>query len=68
MHKQNLTNNKVLVVLDELNENICLSSRNLANIKVMLPNELNSLDIVNADNMLITESALNKLEEVLKDE
>ena len=68
LDKLNLTNNKVLVVLDELNENICLSSRNLANIKVMLPNELNSLDIVNADNMLITESALNKLEEVLKDE
>ena len=68
LNKLNLTNNKVLVVLDELNENICLSSRNLANIKVMLPNELNSLDIVNADNMLITESALNKLEEVLKDE
>ena len=66
--KLNLTNKKVLVVLDELNENICLSSRNLANVKVLLPNELNSLDIINADNMLITESALNKLEEVLKDE
>ena len=68
LEKLNLTNKKVLVVLDELNENICLSSRNLANVKILLPNELNSLDIVNADNMLITESALNKLEEVLKDE
>lgn len=68
LEKLNLTNKKVLVVLDELNENVCLSGRNLANIKILLPNELNSLDIVNADNMLITESALNKLEEVLKDE
>ena len=68
LEKLNLTNNKVLVVLEELNENVCLASRNLANVKILLPNELNSLDIVNADNMLITESALNKLEEVLKDE
>ena len=68
LEKLNLTNKKVLVVLEELNENVCLSSRNLANVKILLPNELNSLDIVNADNMLITESALNKLEEVLKDE
>ena len=68
LEKLNLTNKKVLVVLDELVENVCLSSRNLANIKVLLPNELNSLDLVNADNMLITEKALNKLEEVLKDE
>jgi len=68
LEKLNLTNKKVLVVLEELNENVCLASRNLANVKILLPNELNSLDIVNADNMLITESALNKLEEVLKDE
>ena len=68
LDKLNLTNKKVLVVLDELDENVCLSSRNLANVKIMLPNELNSLDISNADNMLITEAALNKLEEVLKNE
>jgi len=61
----NVVNNKVLVVLDELSENVCLASRNLANVKVVLFNELNSLDLVNADNLLITESALNKLEEVL---
>ena len=37
LEKLNLTNKKVLVVLDELNENICLSSRNLANVKILLP-------------------------------
>jgi large subunit ribosomal protein L4 len=68
LNKLNLTNHKVLVVLDELNENVCLSSRNLANIKVVSYNEVNSFDLVSADNLLITESALNKLEEVLTNE
>ena len=61
----NLTNKKVLIVVEELNDNVCLASRNLANIKLVLPSEVNVYDLVNADNMLITEAALNKLEEVL---
>ena len=68
LNKLNLTNHKVLVGLDELDENVCLASRNLANVKIVLFNELNSLDLVSADNLLITESALNKLEEVLTNE
>ncbi len=68
LNKLNLTNQKVLIVLDELDENICLSSRNLSNVKIDLVNELNSLDLVSANNLLITESALNKLEEVLSNE
>ena len=61
----NLTKKKVLIVVEELNDNVCLASRNLANIKLVLPSEVNVYDLVNADNMLITEAALNKLEEVL---
>ena len=61
----NIRNNKVLVVVAELEENVCLASRNLANVKVVTYNELNTYDIVNADNMIITEAALQKLEEVL---
>ncbi len=68
LNKLNLANQKVLIVLDELDENICLSSRNLTNVKIDLVNELNSLDLVSADNLLITESALTKLEEVLSNE
>ena len=64
----NITNNKVLVVVAELEENVCLASRNLANVKVVTYNELNTYDIVNADNMIITEAALQKLEEVLTNE
>ncbi len=60
--------NKVLVVINELDDNICLSARNLANVKVVIPEEINSFDLVSADNMLITAEALKKLEEVLSHE
>ena len=63
--KLNIRNNKVLVVVEELGENVCLASRNLPNVKLVTYTEVNAYDVVNADNMLITESALNKLEEVL---
>ena len=65
LNKLNLTNKKVLIVVEELTDNVCLASRNLANVKVVLPEEVNTLDVVSSDNMLITEKALNKLEEVL---
>ena len=60
-----LSGNKVLVVVEELTENICLAARNLANVKLVDYKEVNTFDLTNADNMLITETALNKLEEVL---
>ena len=62
----NLTNNKVLVCVNELTDNICLAARNLANVKIVLPCEVNTFDLVSSDNLLITEEALKTLEEVLK--
>ena len=62
----NLTNNKVLVCVNELTDNICLAARNLANVKIVLPSEVNTFDLVSSDNLLITEEALKTLEEVLK--
>lgn len=61
----NIETNKVLVVVSELTENVCLSARNLANVKVVTFEEVNAFDLVSADNMLIEQSALEKLEEVL---
>ena len=60
--------NKVLVVVSELTDNVCLASRNLANVKVVTFDEVNAFDLVSADNMLIEVSALDKLEEVLGNE
>ena len=55
-----LTNHK------ELTDNVCLAARNLANVKVVMPNEVNTYDLVSSDNLLIEEEALTALEEVLK--
>ena len=66
--KLNIRNNKVLVAVEELTENLYLSVRNLANVKLVRFNEVNTFDLVSADNLLITESALKKLEEVLTNE
>ena len=68
LDKLNIRNNKVLVVVDELTENLCLATRNLPNVKLIIFEEVNVYDTVNADNMLITEKGLTKLEEVLVNE
>ena len=68
LNKLELTYEKVLLVVDELDDNVCLSSRNLGNVKVVLPEEVNTFDVVNSDKMVITETALKKLEEVLSNE
>lgn len=57
---------KVLLVMDELTENVILASRNLGNILLMEPVELNVLDLVNADVLLMNKQALNEIEEALK--
>ena len=64
----NVKNNKVLVVVEELNDNLVLASRNLPNVKLVAFNEVNAFDLVSADNMIITETALSKLEEALTNE
>lgn len=57
---------KVLIVVDELTDNLILSSRNLSNVLLLSVDEINTYDVVYADTMIITEKALKQLEEVLK--
>ena len=56
---------KVLVVVDEENDNLGLSSRNLNYVKVITANSLNVLDVVHADTLIMTQDALSKVEEAL---
>lgn len=56
---------KIIVVVDELNENTVLATRNLENIILLTSDEINVYDIINADNMIITTDAVKKIEEVL---
>ena len=61
-----LLDKKVLVIMDELTENVILASRNLQNVLLMEPVEINVLDIVNADVLLMNKQALAEVEEALK--
>ena len=61
-----LENKKVLVVVDSFEENVILASRNLQNVALIASDEINVLDLVNADKVIFTEGALTKIEEVLK--
>ena len=61
-----IADKKVLIVMDELTENVILASRNLQNVLLMEPVELNVLDIVNADVVLFNKQAVSDVEEALK--
>ncbi len=61
-----LNEKKVLLVMDELSENVILASRNLKNVLLMEPVEINVLDIINADYLLLTKQAVSEIEEALK--
>ena len=67
--KQALENLKVskniLIDVNELDDNIILATRNLKNVNLLQANEINTLDIVAADNMIVTVDAVKTIEEVL---
>lgn len=55
---------KVLIIVDELNDNLVLATRNLNNVSLLQLEEVSTLDILNADSLIITEAALKSIEEV----
>lgn len=57
---------KTLLVLPENNKNVTLSGRNLKNAKITTADSLNTYDVLNADSLLISESSIEKLENLLK--
>lgn len=56
---------KILLVLDKDSQNAALSARNLPNVTVVEANGVNTLDVVNNNKLVITQSALSQVEEVL---
>ena len=57
--------NKALVVVEDGNDNVALSARNIAGVKVVAPEGVNVLDVINANKLVVTQAALSKIEEVL---
>jgi len=60
-----LSDKKSLVVLGEPNNNVYLSSRNLAHSKVVTNLELNTYQITNASNLVLFESAIAEIQTIL---
>ena len=60
-----LSGKKNLFVLEELNKNVYLSSRNLRNSSVVINSELNTYGISNASNLIISEGAIPQIESLL---
>ena len=57
---------EVLVLTEEIDQNLLLSSRNLENVQVMSVRNANPLALVRSAKVLLTKSAVAKLEEILK--
>ena len=57
-------NDKALVVLNDNNENVVLSARNIPTVKTSLTNTINVYDVVNAKTLVLTQDAVKTIEEV----
>lgn len=57
---------KVLFVTAEENENLFMATRNLGYAYTLMSDEINCLDLVNANTLVCDEAAVKKIEEVLK--
>jgi large subunit ribosomal protein L4 len=57
---------KSLFVLPEVDTNIYLSSRNIQKIKVLTAASINTYEILNAHNLIIMESSIQKIYEMFK--
>jgi large subunit ribosomal protein L4 len=61
----NLSDKKTLFVLGTNSKNIYLSSRNLERSKVVNASDINTYDILNADNVILAESSVKVIETIL---
>jgi large subunit ribosomal protein L4 len=57
---------EVLVITDEVDNNLTLSSRNLHNVRVISAQQANPVALVRYPNVLLTKKAVAKLEEMFK--
>jgi large subunit ribosomal protein L4 len=58
---------KVLLILPEREETVYLSARNVAKLKLIAATQLNIFDLLNADKIVVTASALERIQDVYSD-
>ena len=56
---------KTLVVLPEVKKNVVLSGRNIQNSKIITADQINTYDVINADQIFLVESSLTKIDNLL---
>lgn len=61
-----LSDKKTLFVLPEANRNVVLSGRNVQNTKVITASQINTYDVMNADNLVFAESSITTINDLLK--
>ena len=61
---KNIKANKALVVLNEKDDNVILSARNIPDAKTALTSTINVYDVMNAGTVVLTKAAVEKIEEV----
>ena len=60
----NLKVNKALVILNDNDQNVVLSARNIPAVKTALTNTINVYDILKYDTVVVTKDAVATIEEV----
>ena len=60
----NLKVSKALIVLNESNEKVVLSARNIEGVKTILTNSINVYDVLKYNTMIVTKAAVATIEEV----
>ncbi|MGH8712260.1 MAG: 50S ribosomal protein L4, partial [Burkholderiales bacterium] len=55
----------VMIITDNLDENLYLSSRNLPNVRVVKPGQADPVSLIRFRNVLMTKGAVQQIEEML---
>jgi len=63
-----LSDKKTLFVVPETSKNVVLSGRNIQNTKITTAEQINTYDLMNADTVIIAESSLTKVQNLLTKE
>ena len=63
-----LADKKTLLVLPDTSKNVVLSGRNIQNTKITTAEQINTYDLMNADTVIIAESSVTKVQNLLTKE
>jgi large subunit ribosomal protein L4 len=59
------TDKKTLLVLPETNKNVVLSGKNIKNAKIITASQINTYDVMNAEQLILVESSISKIDNLL---